>query len=73
MKYSGLYTFDKDTHKYVPITSTKEIWDIEEDDDMRFHRPHPCNHPWRGGEFMYEENHPEHGPYCWNYKEDKNG
>lgn len=40
---------------------------VEEDDDMRFHRPHPCNQPYCGGEFMYEENHPEDGPFCWNY------
>lgn len=63
---------------------------IEEDDDMRFHRPHPnplvdgwicpycgkrvysmevhpCNQAWCGGKFMYEEEHPEDGPFCWNY------
>ena len=29
MKYKGLYTFDMDTHKYVPISSVKEIWGVE--------------------------------------------
>lgn len=68
---------------------------IEEDDDMRFHRPykykwprnplvdgwicpycgkrvysmevHKCYQPICNNGFIYEENHPEHGPYCWNY------
>lgn len=30
MRYKGLYTFDIDTHKYVPISSTKEIWITKE-------------------------------------------
>lgn len=67
----------------------KRLIIIEEDDDMRFHRPHnpltdgwicpycgkrvysmevhPCNQAWCGGKFMYEEEHPEDGPFCWNY------
>lgn len=28
---------------------------------------HSCNQPWCGGKFIYEEEHPEDGPFCWNY------
>lgn len=28
---------------------------------------HKCYQPTCSNEFIYEENHPEHGPYCWNY------
>lgn len=31
MRYKGLYTFDIDTHKYVPVSSIKEICITEEE------------------------------------------
>lgn len=64
----------KDTHKCVPISSIKEIWAIEEDDDMRFHRPHPRNPlvdgwicPYCGKRVYSMEVHSCNQPYCGAY------
>lgn len=75
-KYNGLYTFNEDTHKYVPISSIKEIWDVEEDDDMRFHRPHKnplvdgwiC--PYCGKRVYSMEVHPCNQPWCAQPRDD---
>lgn len=77
MKYSGLYTFDRDTHKYAPVSLIKAIWDVEEDDDMRFHRPHPRNPlvdgwicPYCGKRVYSMEVHPCNQPYCGQPRDD---
>ena len=37
-KYKGLYTFDTDTHKYVPITQIPEIWDLTKEEEENDHK-----------------------------------
>ena len=71
MKYKGLYIFDKDTHKYIPISSVKGIWAVEEDDDMRPRSPRPDNPlvngwicPYCGKRVYSMEVHPCNQPYC---------
>ena len=35
MRYKGLYTYDIDNHKYVPVESIKEILNIKESEKVK--------------------------------------
>ena len=33
-RYAGLFTFDIDTHKYIPIIQAKEILNLQKEEEM---------------------------------------
>jgi hypothetical protein len=32
-RYTGLFTYDIDTHKYIPIAQAKEILDLQKEEE----------------------------------------